>query len=61
MVLAFGVAWALVRYVFEGTFAPAWGPALAIAALMTALTLLIGLLSGRDVFRETPIAALREA
>jgi putative ABC transport system permease protein len=61
MVLAFAGAWALMRYVFDGVFAPAWGPALAIAALMTALTLVIGLLSGRDVFRETPIAALREA
>ncbi|CAA9528631.1 MAG: ABC transporter, fused permease protein, partial [uncultured Thermoleophilia bacterium] len=61
MVLAFGGAWALVRFVFAGTFAPAWAPALAIAALMTALTLTIGLLSGRDVFRETPVAALRDA
>jgi putative ABC transport system permease protein len=61
MVLAFGGAWALVHYVFETTFAPAWGPAIAIATLMTALTLLIGLLSGRDVFRETPVAALRDA
>jgi putative ABC transport system permease protein len=61
MVLSFGGAWALMRYVFEGPFAPAWGPALAIAALMVALTLAIGLLTGRDVFRETPMAALREA
>jgi putative ABC transport system permease protein len=61
MVLAFGGAWALVHYVFENSFAPAWGPALAIAALMTVLTLAIGLLSGRDVFRETPVAALRES
>jgi hypothetical protein len=26
-----------------------------------AITLAIGLLTGRDVFRETPMAALREA
>ncbi|CAA9360130.1 MAG: ABC transporter, fused permease protein, partial [uncultured Gemmatimonadaceae bacterium] len=61
MALAFGGAWALVRFVFNGTFVPAWAPALSIAALMTLLTVAIGLLSGRDVFRETPVAALREA
>jgi putative ABC transport system permease protein len=61
MLLSFGGAWALMRYVFEGTFAPAWGPAMAIAALMVAVTLAIGLLTGRDVFKETPMAALREA
>ncbi|MFL5575203.1 MAG: ABC transporter permease [Gemmatimonadaceae bacterium] len=60
MVLAFGGAWALMKYFFQGDFRPAWGPALVIAAVLTALTLLIGLLSGRDVFRETPMAALRE-
>jgi hypothetical protein len=33
---------------------------LGIAGVVVALTLLIGLLAGRDVFRETPIAALRD-
>jgi putative ABC transport system permease protein len=61
MALAFGGAWALVRFVFESSFTPAWTPALAIAGLMTLLTIAIGLLSGRDVFRETPVAALRDA
>ncbi|HVH39425.1 MAG TPA: FtsX-like permease family protein [Gemmatimonadaceae bacterium] len=61
MLLAFVGAWALVTFVFEGTFAPAPGPALAIAAAMTALAVSIGFLTGRDVFRETPMAALREA
>ena len=31
-----------------------------IAAAMTGLAISIGLLTGRDVFRETPMAALRE-
>jgi putative ABC transport system permease protein len=61
MLLSFGGAWALMRYVFDGPFAPAWGAAAVIAGVMMAITLAIGLLTGRDVFRETPMAALREA
>ena len=61
MILSFGGAWALVRYVFDGQFAPAWGPAAAIAGIMISITLAIGILTGRDVFAETPMAALREA
>jgi putative ABC transport system permease protein len=60
MVLSFGGAWALLRFVFERPFDPAAGPALSIAGAMIVLTVSIGLLSGRDVFRETPMAALRE-
>jgi len=61
MVLAFGGSWALVTFVFEGSFAPALLPAFGIAFAMTLLAVSIGLLTGRDVFRETPMAALREA
>ncbi len=61
MVLSIGGAWALVTFVFDGTFTLAPVPALAIAAAMTLLAVGIGLLTGRDVFRETPMAALREA
>jgi putative ABC transport system permease protein len=60
MLLAFGGAWLLVTFVFEGTFTAAVWPALGIAAAMTLLAVSIGLLTGRDVFRETPMAALRE-
>jgi putative ABC transport system permease protein len=60
MVLAFGGAWGLTHFVFKGTFDPALGPALGIAGTMMALAIGIGLLTGRDVFRETPMAALRE-
>ena len=60
MVLAFGGAWLLVTFVFEGTFTAAVWPALGIAAAMTLLAISIGMLTGRDVFRETPMAALRE-
>jgi putative ABC transport system permease protein len=60
MLLSFGGAWALVTFVFKGTFSPALLPAAMIAAAMMALAVSIGLLTGRDVFRETPMAALRE-
>jgi putative ABC transport system permease protein len=60
MVLAIGGGWALTHFVFENDFSPAWGPALAIAGIMMALTVSIGLLAGRDVFRETAMSALRE-
>ncbi|MHB1312901.1 MAG: ABC transporter permease [Gemmatimonadaceae bacterium] len=53
-------SWALVRFVFESPFQFAWGPATAIAAAMLVMAVGIGLLTGREVFRETPMAALRE-
>jgi putative ABC transport system permease protein len=61
MVLAIGGGWALTHYVFQADFSPALVPAVLIAAAMLALTISIGLLAGRDVFRETPMSALREA
>jgi len=47
--------------VFESTFVPAVLPILVVGAAMTAIAVAIGLGTGRDVFRETPMAALREA
>jgi putative ABC transport system permease protein len=52
--------WALVRFVFESPFQFAWGPATAIAGVMLVMAVGIGLLTAREVFRETPMAALRE-
>lgn len=60
MLLAIVGAWGLVTFVFEGTFVLAVWPALGIAAAMMALAISIGLVTGRDVFRETPMAVLRE-
>ena len=60
MVLAIGGGWAIVHYVFDVTYSPALIPAIVIALIMLALTVSIGLLAGRDVFRETPMAALRD-
>ena len=61
MVLAFGGAWALTRFVFDDPFEPAVVPALLIAGGMLLLTMAIGFLTSRDVYRETPMAAIREA
>ena len=60
MLLSFVGAWALVTYLFDGHFAPAILPAMLIALVMMALAVAIGLSTGREVFRETPMAALRE-
>jgi putative ABC transport system permease protein len=61
MLLSVAGGWAAVHYIFKVPFTPALGPISGIAAAIIGLTLLIGLLAGRDVFRETPIAALRDA
>jgi putative ABC transport system permease protein len=61
MLLSFGGAWLLLHYVFERPFEPALLEAGVIAGLLLLLTVSIGLLAGRDVFRETPMAALRDS
>lgn len=61
MLLSFAGAYALVRFVFDGTFAPAPLPAVLIALAMMTLAVVIGVVTGRDVFRETPMEALRGA
>jgi putative ABC transport system permease protein len=61
VVLSVGGAWGLMHYVFKQPFSPAVMPALLVALLMITVAVSIGMLTGRDVFRETPMAALREA
>ena len=61
VVLSVGGAWALMRFVFKQPFVPAMAPAFLVALVMIGIAVSIGLLTGRDVFRETPMAALREA
>ena len=61
IVLSVGGAWGLMRYVFKQPFVPAVLPVLGVALAMIGVSVTIGLLTGRDVFRETPMAALREA
>jgi putative ABC transport system permease protein len=61
MLLSFGGAWAITTFVFEDPFDPAVGPTLLIAVGMLLLTMTIGLLTSRDVYRETPMIAIRES
>ncbi|HEV7388176.1 MAG TPA: FtsX-like permease family protein [Gemmatimonadaceae bacterium] len=60
MILSIAGGWAVVHYIFNTPFASPITPVAAIAATIVGLTLLIGLLAGRDVFKETPITALRD-
>ena len=60
MLLSMAGGWAVVRFVFKMPFTLPVAPIAGIASVIVALTLLIGLLAGQDVFRETPIAALRD-
>ncbi len=59
LLLAYAAGWAITRFVFDTSFTPAIKASLGIAGLMIALTVTIGLLAGREVFRETAMAALR--
>jgi len=52
--------WALVKFVFQAPFHFAFAPAAAIAGAMLTMAVAIGLMTAREVFRETPMAALRE-
>jgi putative ABC transport system permease protein len=60
MALSFGSAWAITRFVFDDPFDPAIGPTVLIAAGLLLLTMTIGVLTSRDVYRETPMMAIRE-
>jgi len=60
LVLSLGGAWALMHFLFDSPFAPAGAPLLVLALIIVALTAVVGLSSSRDVFAETPMAALRE-
>lgn len=61
VLLSVAGAWLLMKFVFESTFTPAIVPVLLVAAAMTGVAIVIGLATGREVFRSTPMAALREA
>jgi putative ABC transport system permease protein len=61
IVLSIGASWALLRFAFEQSYTPTVLPLLAVAAMMIALSVGIGLLTGREVFAQTPMAALRDA
>ncbi len=60
MLLAFVGAWGLTRFLFKDPFDPAVLPTMAIAVGMLLLTMTIGFLTSRDVYRATPMQAIRE-
>lgn len=60
VILSTLAGWALMHWMFKMAFSPALVPVALVAAVMIALSVAIGLLTGRDVFAETPMAALRE-
>ncbi|HTI63807.1 MAG TPA: FtsX-like permease family protein, partial [Gemmatimonadaceae bacterium] len=60
VVLSTLAGWAVLHWIFQLPFTPAIAPELIVAAAMIGLAVAIGLLTGRDVFAETPMAALRE-
>ena len=59
LVLALGSGWALAHWLFETTFAVPAAPMLLLAAGVVALTVGVGLWSSVDIFRRTPLDALR--
>lgn len=61
VVLSTAGAWGLMRFVFKQPFVPAILPMAGVAVAMMTIAVAIGLLTGREVFSETPMAALREA
>jgi putative ABC transport system permease protein len=60
VLLSTAAGWALTRFIFRSAFVPAFAPVSIVALAMISLAVIIGLLTGRDVFAETPMAALRE-
>jgi len=59
LVLALGSGWALAHWLFETAFAIPAAPMLLLAAGVVALTVGVGLWSSVDIFRRTPLDALR--
>ena len=51
--------WALARFVFEVPYRPDFVPLVVIAAVVTALTVLIGLFNSREVLVRPPLDVLR--
>lgn len=61
MLLAFAGAWGLTHFIFHDPFNPAVGATAAIGVGMLVLTMAIGWLTSRDVYRATPMQAIRES
>ncbi len=60
ILLAVGGGWAAVHFIFKAPFTIAPLSLAVVAAVTMLLTIITGLFAARDVFAETPMAALRE-
>ena len=60
LVLATGAGWAIARFVFEGSFTLPVLQMAALALMVVALTVIVGLANSRDVVRRAPLEVLRE-
>jgi putative ABC transport system permease protein len=60
VILSTAGAWALIHWIFRSAFVPVLLPMILVGLGMMALSIIIGLLTSREVFAETPMAALRE-
>jgi putative ABC transport system permease protein len=61
LVLAIGGGWGLATYVFEVTFAPAWGWLASALLVVPLLTVAVGLFGSRGVASVPPLEVLRRA
>lgn len=59
LLLSVGGAWALSKFAFEMPFEPDWSPLALTFAVITALTVLIGLFNSREVVSKPPLEVLR--
>jgi putative ABC transport system permease protein len=60
ILMAVAAGWALARWLFEVKYAVPVLPLLWLALGVSALSAAVGLLASREVFRHTPLEALRE-
>jgi putative ABC transport system permease protein len=60
IVLSLGASWALARYSFDTRFTPQLMPMLTVFAIITLLTVIIGLLNSRMVLTRSPLEVLRQ-
>ena len=51
--------WAIAKYSFDASFSPRWLPVITLFVIVSALTVLIGLINIRDVLRKPPLEILR--
>jgi putative ABC transport system permease protein len=60
ILLATGAGWALCRWIFKMEFAVPVVPLLQLALATSALSAIVGVWGSREVFRQTPLEALRD-